>query len=85
MSSAALQTLVIVIVIGIAAGLLINHYSRGWFRTRANDLTAALVGIAGAFIGFHIIAAAGLAQTALAEYLGAIAGALLVLWFWRNR
>ena len=85
MSSAALQTLVLVIVIGIAVGLIINHYSRGWFRTRASDVTAALVGIAGAFIGFHITLAANFARTPFAEYLGAIAGALVVLWLWRNR
>ena len=71
----AIPTLVIAVVIGIAAGLLINHHSRGWFRTRASDVTAALVGIAGAFIGFYIIAAVGLARTPLTEYLGAIAGA----------
>jgi len=80
MDSKALQTIVIVVVIGIAAGLLLNHYRRGWFRTRASDLTAALVGIAGAFIGFHISAVFGLARTPYVEYAAAIAGALLILW-----
>lgn len=46
--STALQTLVIVVVIGILASWLVTRYGRGWFGTRANDLTAALVGIAGA-------------------------------------
>jgi uncharacterized membrane protein YeaQ/YmgE (transglycosylase-associated protein family) len=51
---AALQTLVVVILIGIAASWLVNRYGRGWFGTRAGSFTAALVGIAGAFIGFHL-------------------------------
>jgi hypothetical protein len=45
--STALQTLVIVVVIGILASWLVARYGRGWFGIRANDLTAALVGIAG--------------------------------------
>jgi uncharacterized membrane protein YeaQ/YmgE (transglycosylase-associated protein family) len=88
MAATALQTMVIVLAIGIIAGLMFNRYARGWLRrigTRASDLTAALVGIAGAFIGFHLGAAAGLVPAPVAEYLAAIAGALIVLWFWRNR
>ena len=37
----------IVVVIGILASWLVARYGRGWFGIRANDLTAALVGIAG--------------------------------------
>jgi len=75
----------IVVVIGIIAGLLVTRYGRGWFGTRASDLTAALVGIAGAFIGFHLGAVVGLVPFPLADYIAAIAGALIVLWLWRNR
>jgi uncharacterized membrane protein YeaQ/YmgE (transglycosylase-associated protein family) len=85
MSSAALQTLVIVVVIGIVAGLAITRYGRGWFGTRASDLTTSLVGIAGAFIGFHLGAALGLVPFPVADYIAAIVGALVVLWLWRNR
>jgi hypothetical protein len=39
-------------------GLAFNRYARSWLArlgsTARNDVTAALVGIAGAFIGFHI-------------------------------
>jgi uncharacterized membrane protein YeaQ/YmgE (transglycosylase-associated protein family) len=85
MTTTALQTLVIVVPIGIVAGLLVNHYARGFFATRASNLTASLIGIAGAFIGFHLGAAAGLVTFPLKDYLAAVAEALLVLWVWRNR
>jgi uncharacterized membrane protein YeaQ/YmgE (transglycosylase-associated protein family) len=85
MVTTALQTLVIVIAIGIIVGLIVNRYGRGWFGTRASDVTVALVGIAGAFIGFHLGAAVGLVPFPVAEYLAAIVGALVTLWLWRNR
>ncbi|MGO9983083.1 MAG: transglycosylase [Rhodomicrobium sp.] len=81
----ALQILLVVTLIGIIAGLAISRYGRGWFGTRASNLTAALVGIAGAFLGFHVGVAAGLTPVPVADYLVAIAGALLTLWAWRNR
>ena len=34
MAATALQTLAIVMVIGIIAGLLVNRYGRGWFGKR---------------------------------------------------
>jgi uncharacterized membrane protein YeaQ/YmgE (transglycosylase-associated protein family) len=85
MATTALQTLAIVIVIGIVAGLLVNRYGRGWFGTRASDMTVALIGIAGAFIGFHLGAVIGLVRSPAANYLAAIAGAFIILWLWRNR
>jgi uncharacterized membrane protein YeaQ/YmgE (transglycosylase-associated protein family) len=81
----ALQILIIVTLIGIIAGFAVTRYGRGWFGTRASGLTAALVGIAGAFLGFHIGVAAGLTPVPVADYLVAIVGALVTLWAWRNR
>jgi uncharacterized membrane protein YeaQ/YmgE (transglycosylase-associated protein family) len=81
----ALQILVVVTVIGIIAGLFVTRYGRGWFGTRASDLTTALVGIAGAFLGFHIGVVAGLTPVPAASYLVAVVGALVTLWAWRNR
>jgi hypothetical protein len=46
MAATAFQTLAIVIVIGIIAGLLVNRYGRGWFGKRASDVTVAIIGIA---------------------------------------
>jgi uncharacterized membrane protein YeaQ/YmgE (transglycosylase-associated protein family) len=81
----ALQILVVVTLIGIIAGFIVARYGRGWFGTRASDLTTALVGIAGAFLGFHVGVAAGLEPVPGADYVVAIVGALLTLWAWRNR
>ena len=81
----ALQILIIVTLIGILAGLAVTRYGRGWFGTRASGFTAALVGIAGAFLGFHIGVAAALTPVPVADYLVAIVGALVTLWAWRNR
>ena len=79
----------IVLAIGIAAGLLFNRHGQTWLRrqfvTRQSDVTSALVGIAGAFIGFHIGVLLGLLPSALMHYITAAIGALLVLWLWRGR
>lgn len=77
------------LVIGIAVGLLFQRMTgRGWLTRqlaggRRADLTAALVGIAGAFIGFHVFALAGIISTLLV-LIGALIGAVLVVWAWRE-
>ena len=73
----------LVLVIGIVVGVLFQRVrGQGWLTRqiagRRADFTAALVGIAGAFIGFHIVALAGLIT--LLVLLGALVGALLVVW-----
>ena len=68
-----------------ALPLAVTRYGRGWFGTRASGFTVTLVGIAGAFLGFHIGVAAGLTPVPVADYLVAIVGALVTLWAWRNR
>src|SRR5262245_58495049 len=84
-----LANLLIVLAIGIAAGLLFNRYGQTWLRrqfvTRHSDVTSALVGIAGAFIGFHIGVILGLLPSPLMPYITAAVGAFLVLWLWRGR
>ena len=83
----ALANLVVILLIGAVAGLLFNRYSRSWLQriggSSRSDLTSALVGIAGAFIGFHIFALAGIISTLLV-LIGAIIGAVLVVWLWRE-
>lgn len=62
--STALANFLIVLAIGIAAGLFFNRYARSWLSrlgsTTRSDITASLVGIAGAFVGFHVGVIAGL-------------------------
>jgi uncharacterized membrane protein YeaQ/YmgE (transglycosylase-associated protein family) len=87
--STAFANLLIILVIGIVAGLAFNRYARSWLArlggTTRSDITAALVGIAGAFIGFHISVILGLLPSPLMHYVLAAIGAVLVLWFWRGR
>jgi uncharacterized membrane protein YeaQ/YmgE (transglycosylase-associated protein family) len=77
----------IVLVIGIAAGLLFDRFAGpGWFSRQIagkNRLmaTSALVGIAGSFVGYHL--AVLLALVGATALIGAVVGALVVLWGWR--
>jgi len=85
----ALANLVIVLIIGIVAGLAFNRYAQDWlsrqFTTRQSDITSALVGIAGAFIGYHLGVIFGLLPSPVMLYIMAIVGAFVVLWVWRGR
>jgi uncharacterized membrane protein YeaQ/YmgE (transglycosylase-associated protein family) len=84
------ETLLIVVAIGIAAGLMFKRYGRGWWsrhvvnRTQS-DVTWALVGIAGAFIGFHLVPLFGAIRLPFAPYIAAALGSAIVLWAWRGR
>lgn len=86
----ALAHLVIVVAIGIAAGFAFNRFGQGWWARNIgsgtrSDITSALVGIAGAFIGFHLGVVLGLLPSPLMLYLMAVVGAVIVLWAWRGR
>lgn len=87
--STALANFIIILVIGIVASLVFNRYARGWLarlgRTSHSDVTAALVGIAGAFIGFHLSVIIGLLPSPVMHYLAAAIGSVVVLWLWRGR
>ena len=87
--TSALANLLIILLIGVVAGLVFNRYSRSWLArigsSSRSDLTSALVGIAGAFIGFHVSVILGLLPSPLMHYLLAAVGAVLVLWLWRGR
>jgi hypothetical protein len=81
--------LLVVLAIGIAAGLAFNRYGQTWLRrqfvTRHSDVTSSLVGIAGAFIGFHVGVILGLLPSPLMLYVASVVAAFLVLWVWRGR
>jgi predicted cobalt transporter CbtA len=87
--TSALANLLIILLIGVVAGLFFNRYSRSWLAriggSSRSDLTSALVGIAGAFIGFHLSVIVGLLPSPLMHYLVAVAVAAIVLWLWRGR
>jgi hypothetical protein len=87
--STALAHFLIVLIIGIVVGLMFTRFGRSWLArfsaTTHSDLTSALVGIAGAFIGFHLGVILGLLPTPLTLYVAAVFGAAVVLWTWRGR
>ena len=80
-----------VVVIGILCGIIAQRLLRGpWitevFRSSLRGtLTHALIGIAGAFLGFHAAMLAGLGVTqAFVPFLSAAIVAGLLLWGWRS-
>lgn len=90
MATTAETQFLIVVAIGIAAGFAFRRYGSGRLPRRiigpvASDVTCALVGIAGSFIGFHLGAILGVSRTPLTLYLAAAIGAAVTLWAWRGR
>lgn len=87
--SMALVNLIVIVGIGIVVGLGFNRYARSWLArlggTTRSDTTTSLVGIAGAFIGFHLGVISGVLPTLVTLYVAAVVGAGIVLWFWRGR
>jgi hypothetical protein len=87
--SVALVNFLVVLLIGVVVGLAFSRYARNWLArlgsTTRSDITSALVGIAGSFIGFHVGVILGLLPSPLMLYLAAVVGAALTLWLWRGR
>jgi hypothetical protein len=85
----ALGTFLLLVVFGAAVGFALNRYGRTWLgqqvagATGAGDITYALVGIAGSFMGFHIAGILGIGPLLLA-YILAVAGAALTVYLWRG-
>jgi uncharacterized membrane protein YeaQ/YmgE (transglycosylase-associated protein family) len=79
--------LLILIVIGILAGLLFDRFAGpGWFSRQIAGknrlmVTSSLVGIAGSFVGYHVAVLIGILGAA--ALIGAVVGAAVVLWGWR--
>ncbi|MEX2128651.1 MAG: hypothetical protein WD871_10470 [Xanthobacteraceae bacterium] len=80
--------LLIILAIGIIAGIIFDRVAGpGWFARQFTGprgyVTSALVGIAGAFIGFHVAVLAGFGA-GLGSLIGAVLGAAVVLFAWRG-
>jgi len=87
----AFVSFIVVLVIGIGAGLIFDRLAGSSWLTRQvtgsqrRMITSALVGIAGAFIGYHLFALLGVTISgSLGLFIGAIIGAAVVLWVWRQ-
>jgi uncharacterized membrane protein YeaQ/YmgE (transglycosylase-associated protein family) len=81
-------TFLIVLVIGVLAGLIFDRFAGpSWFKRQIagampSMITSALVGVAGAFVGFHLAELLKLAPGA--ALVGAVVGAVAVLFGWRT-
>jgi uncharacterized membrane protein YeaQ/YmgE (transglycosylase-associated protein family) len=82
-------TFVMILVIGIVAGILFDRLAGPSWLTRQftgstrGIVTSALVGIAGAFVGYHIEVLLALGGGLLMSVIASAAGAAVVLFAWR--
>jgi uncharacterized membrane protein YeaQ/YmgE (transglycosylase-associated protein family) len=78
----------LLLVIGIAAGLVFDQVAGpGWLTRQIagpnrSMVTSSLVGIAGSFVGYHIALLGGI-PGGIGALIVAIIGAVAVLWGWR--
>ena len=82
-------TFLLVLVIGVVAGFLFDRLAgpswlaRQFSGSTRGIVTSALVGVAGAFVGFHIAILLALGAGILVLLIAAAAGAAVVLFAWR--
>lgn len=80
-------TFLLVLVIGFVIGLLMYRYAgSNWINqltgTRRGQLTSGLVGVAGAFVGYHLAIILGVLGAA--ALLTAAIGSAALVWIWRT-
>jgi uncharacterized membrane protein YeaQ/YmgE (transglycosylase-associated protein family) len=82
-------TFLLVLLIGAVIGVVFDRFGgRGWFARQVTGgrnamITGALVGIAGAFIGYHLEIMLRLGTGGM-QLIAAAVGALVVLLLWRT-
>lgn len=80
---------VLVLIVGIAAGILFDRLAgpswlaRQFAGSNRGLITSALVGVAGAFLGYHIATLLALGSGLVAAGLAATLGAAGILFAWR--
>jgi uncharacterized membrane protein YeaQ/YmgE (transglycosylase-associated protein family) len=81
--------LLLILVIGIVAGFLFDRLlgpswlARQFSGSSRGIVTSAIVGVAGAFVGYHLAALLVLGGGLLTLIIAAAAGAAVVLFVWR--
>ena len=84
-----LLTFLLVLAIGVVAGILFDRLAgpswlaRQFSGSRRGIVTSALVGTAGAFVGYQIAVLLALGGGMLTTVIAAILGAAVVLFAWR--
>jgi uncharacterized membrane protein YeaQ/YmgE (transglycosylase-associated protein family) len=82
-------TLLLILVVGVGAGLLFDRLAgpswlaRQFSGSTRGIVTSALVGVAGAFIGYQIAVFLALGDTLVTSVIAAALGAAVVLFAWR--
>jgi uncharacterized membrane protein YeaQ/YmgE (transglycosylase-associated protein family) len=82
-------TFFLVLVIGIVAGILFDRLAgpswlaRQFSGSTRGIATSALIGVAGAFVGYHIAVLLALRGGLLTSVVAAAAGAAVTLFAWR--
>lgn len=82
-------TFLLVLIIGIVAGILFDRLAgpswlaRQFSGSTRGIITSALVGVAGAFVGYHIAMLLALSGGLVTLIISATAGAVVVLFVWR--
>jgi len=82
-------TFLLVLVIGIVAGILFDRLAGpSWLARRFSGstrgiITSALVGIAGALVGYHVATLLAVGGGLVTAVIAAAAGAAVVLFVWR--
>jgi uncharacterized membrane protein YeaQ/YmgE (transglycosylase-associated protein family) len=82
-------TFLLVLVIGIVAGFLFDRLAgpswlaRQFAGSTRGIVTSALVGVAGAFVGYHVVLLLAVPGGLVTSVIAAAAGAAVVLFAWR--
>jgi len=82
-------TFVVILAIGILAGILFDRLAgpswlaRQFAGSTRGIITSALVGVAGAFVGYHLAVLLALGGGLAMLVIAAAAGAAVVLFAWR--
>jgi len=82
-------TFLLVLAIGIVAGFLFDRFAGpSWFARQFSGsnrgiITSALVGVAGAFVGYHIAILIAFRAGLMISVVAAGVGAAVVLFVWR--
>jgi uncharacterized membrane protein YeaQ/YmgE (transglycosylase-associated protein family) len=81
-------TFLLVLAIGIVVGILFDRLAgRSWLARLSGStrgtITSALVGVAGAFVGYHIALLLVLRAGLLTSVIAAAIGAAAVMFAWR--
>ena len=74
------MTIVLFLIIGIAAGFLATRI----MGLNTDPLTTIAIGVAGAFLGGFILRAVVLVSGWMAGFVGAVLGAILLIWLWKT-